>query len=255
MALVLSLALTSCVRLPGGPAVGELPGAKAVEERLQARRLAVTSFVMSGGLDLTAPQGELHGDHLILGAAPGRLRAEVVGPFGQPLLRVVTDGIHLTVLAFRENRAYQGPASRANLARFLGLALSPNEVFAVLAGGPPLLPADAKADLAPATLDSQAILQMLDASGQVAQRVLFDRGDFAVRRAWLQERQGRWALELEYGNLQPDLGSRYPRFLKVSDQEGRLLVLDNQELKLNTGPDLNLFQGQVPPGMEVTRLP
>jgi hypothetical protein len=210
---------------------------------------------MSGALDLTAPQGELHGDHLILGASPDRLRAEVVGPFGQPLLRVVTDGIHLTVLAFRENRAYQGPASRANLARFLGLALSPAEVYAVLAGGPPLLPADAKAEVFPATLDSQALLRLLDSSGRVAQQVVFNRSDFAVQRAWLQEGQGRWGLELDYGRMLPALGSRYPRYVKVNDQEGRLLVLDNQELKLNSRLDPALFQGEVPRGMEVVRLP
>ena len=78
MALVLSATLTSCMRLPGGPSMGVLPGAKEVEQHLQARRQAVKSFVMSGAVDLTASQGELHGDHIILGAAPSRLRAEVV---------------------------------------------------------------------------------------------------------------------------------------------------------------------------------
>lgn len=255
LALALSMALASCVRSPGGPAVGPLPGAPVVEQRLQARRLAVKSFIMSGQVEVVASQGELHGDHVILGAFPDRLRAEVVGPFGQPLLRVVTDGARLTVLAFRENRAYQGPASRANLARFLGLALSPAEVYAVLAGGPPLLPAEAKASVMPTSLDGQAMLKLVDPGGRVAQELIFALSDYAVQRAWLQEASGRWGLELEYGQMQPALASRYPRYVKVVDQEGRLLVLDNDQVELNSRLDLALFRGEVPAGMEVHRLP
>ena len=62
MALVLSATLTSCMRLPGGPSMGVLPGAKEVEQHLQARRQAVKSFVMSGAVDLTAFSFDLTGE-------------------------------------------------------------------------------------------------------------------------------------------------------------------------------------------------
>lgn len=254
MLVAASLALASCVHMSGPPALGSLPTATEVRTRMEARRLAVKSFIMSGAIELVAPQGELHGDHVILGAFPNRLRAEVMGPFGQPLLRVICDGVTLTVLSFRENKAYQGPASRTNLARFLGLALSPTEMYAVLAGSPPLLPADSRDEVAVTSLSGQAMLKLVDLSGRVAQELIFSLKDFAVERAWLLEGEGRWGLELEYGRLQPALASRYPLYLKVKDQESRLLVLDNEELKLNQAVDQALFRGWVPAGMEVVRL-
>ncbi len=251
----MSLVLASCVHLPGQPALSSLPTAREVRVKMEARLQAVQSFIMSGSIEVVAPQGELHGDHIILAKAPNHLRAEVLGPFGQPLLRMMTDGTTLTVLAFRENRAYQGPASRANLARFLGLALSPAEVYAVLAGSPPLLPPDSQDEVATTSLSGQALFKLVDAGGQVAQELIFSLSDSAVQRAWVAEGVGRWGLELEYGDLRPYLASRYPLFLKVRDQEGRLLALANDELKLNQSVDQALFQVRVPPGMTLVKLP
>jgi outer membrane lipoprotein-sorting protein len=255
LALVLSLALTSCVHTPGGPTASLAPAPATARQGLEDRRLAVTSFAMSGEIELSAPQGELNGDHLILGLAPDRLRAEVLGPFGQPLLRVVIDGRRMSVLAYRENRAYVGPASRANLARFLGLSLSPAEVFAVLTGAPPLLPPPVRAEVTPVEQSGMALLRLVEPGGQAVQGLIFDPTDFAVSRAWLEGPGGKASLEMSFGLMQKALGSRYPRRLKAADGQGRSLLLTNSQLKLNQSPDPALFEVSVPPGLEVVKLP
>ncbi|MBU1276840.1 MAG: hypothetical protein KJ720_15800 [Proteobacteria bacterium] len=220
-----------------------------------ARQQAVRSLILGGEVELKAPQGAVNGDHLIMGLAPDRLRAEVLGPFGQPLLRVVTDGRRMAVLSYRENRAYLGPATRANLARFLGLALSPGEIFALLAGCPPLLPAPAGAEVVPSDSGAgQALLRLVEPGGQVVQGVVFDLGDYAVERAWLESRGGGPSLEMSFGRFQAALGSRYPGRLKASDGQGRSLLLISQEVKLNQKVDPALFEVSIPPGLEVVEL-
>ena len=195
LALLICLTLTSCAHLPGGPVISDLPAPQTARQGLENRRLAVKSFAMSGEIDLKTPQGELHGDHVIIGQAPDRLRAEVLGPFGQPLLRVVVDGRRLSVLSFRENRAYVGAASRHNLARFLGLSLSPSEVFAVLIGAPPLLAQGSRARVSPVEGGEGVLLRLVEPGRQVSQGIVFDQGDFAVHRAWLEDADGRMNLE------------------------------------------------------------
>ena len=256
LAVTFALSLTSCVHLPGGPTAGLLPVAQEVRARLEARQQAVSSLVLSGEVELVAPQGTVNGDHLIMGLAPDRLRAEVLGPFGQPLLRVVTDGQRMAVLSYRESRAYLGRASRANLSRFLGLALSPGEIFALLAGSPPLLPEPVKAEVLPSDSDNgKTLLRLLEPGGQVAEGVVFDPTDYAVERAWLESRGGGPNLEMSFGRFQAALGSRYPGRLKATDGQGRSLLLISHEVKLNQKVDPALFEVTVPPGLEVVELP
>ncbi len=254
LALAFAFSLSSCVHLPGGPTASLLPSPQEVRERLTARQQAVSSLILQGEVELTAPQGALNGDHLIMGLAPDKLRAEVLGPFGQPLLRVVTDGRRLAVLSYRENRAYLGPASRANLARFLGLALSPGEIYALLAGCPPLLPPPARAEVTPSDSSNLALLRLLEQGGQVSEGLLFDPADYAVERAWLESRGGGTNLEMSFGKFQAALGSRYPGRLKATDGQGRSLLLISQEVKLNQKVDPALFEVTVPPGLEVVEL-
>ena len=253
-ALLLCLALTSCLHLPGGPTLSLAPEPAVVRQGLEERRLAVKSFVMAGEIELRAPQGELHGDHVIIGQAPDRLRAEVLGPFGQPLLRVVIDGRDLVVLSFRENRAYVGTASRENLARFLGLNLSPEEVFAVLVGAPPLLPADSQAQVSPVEGSDEFLLRLVEPGRQVSQGVMFDSSDFVVSRAWLEDSGGRLNLEMSFGSLQKALTSRYPKRLQAKDGQGRTLLIINDQLQLNQAPDPALFETKTPPGLKVVPL-
>ncbi|WP_338606610.1 LolA family protein [Desulfoferula mesophila] len=251
----LALGLTSCVHLPGGPTASLLPVAQEVRARLQARQQAVSSFVLSGEVELAAPQGTLNGDHLIMGLAPNRIRAEIMGPFGQPLLRVITDGQKMAVLSYRENRAYMGRASRENLARFLGLALSSSEIYALLTGSVPLLPSTAQAEVIPSDSEKgMALLHLVEPGGQVAEGVVFDPGDYAIRRAWLESRDRGPNLDMSFDRFQEALGSRYPTQIKATDGQDRSLLLISHEMKLNQKVDASLFQVAVPPGLEVVEL-
>jgi len=253
----LSCLLAACATLPQGPWVGPLPTSGQIMERLEARRLAVRSFVMQGTIQVKTPEDELYGDHVIKGVFPDHLRADVLGPFGRPVLTFLSSGNRLIVLDYRENQAFVGPASRQNVARFLGLALSPAEIYTILSGSVPLLPHD-KAQVAPAPEPGQAQLKLLGADGSISQAVVFSLHDFAVRRAWLEEWSGQDRtgpnLECLFDSFVPLGLGDYPRNIELKDDQQRRVALASDQLTLNQPVDGSLFEMAIPPGIQVREL-
>lgn len=253
VALALSL-VTACAGVSTPVAVGPLPEPEEVVKRLTARRTAVRSFIMQGQISLIYPEGELHGDHLIHGVFPDHLRADIVGPFGQPVMSLATDGRRLTVLLFKENRAYQGTASRHNLGRFLGIAMSPAEIYALLTGNPPVL-LHQSAAVARAADGGAAQIKLLAQSGAVEQGIDFDLADYTVTRTWLKVIDGPGALSAVYGDFKAMGAGRYPRRAELDDGNGRTLTLQNDDLEINSTVKGDLFVLPPPAAMKTEPLP
>ena len=234
-------------------------------ERMEARRRVVRSFLMQGEIQVRTPTQELFGDHLIQGQYPNRLRAEILGPFGRPILTLVCDGLTLTALDYQENRAFRGPPSRANLERFLGLALSPEEIYALLIGCPPLL-ANAQGEMSQAPQDGQALLKLLGPGGVLIQGLVFGLPDFAVSRFWLRQAEPASGsstgstgsdvlMEGSFSEMSRSETGDYPLRVALEDGQGRQAELINQELKLNLKLDGSVFELALPPGFTVSGLP
>jgi outer membrane lipoprotein-sorting protein len=258
MVAALAYIMVACATVPGGPSLGSAPGADQVLERLEARRQAVRSFVMQGELVGQNRRGELTGEHLILGRFPDRLRAEVRGPFDKPALLLVSDGVRLTVLAYGENKAYVGPASRANLSRFLGLALSPAEVYALLTGSVPLAGQIREVrEHGRVMLSSEpgkALLRFNQRDG-AEDGLIFSLGDYAVNEAWLGQGAGTPGILICRYNAFVSLPEgRYPRLVELSNIEGRSLSISSDRLTINQVADDKTFEITLPPGLEVQRL-
>lgn len=245
--------LAACATLPGGPVAGLAPSAAQAVERLEARRQAVRSFNMQGEIQGQNRAGELNGEQRVMGRYPDRLRAEVMGPFGRPALLLLCDGTRMAVLAYGENKAYQGPASRANVARFLGLSLTPAEVYALLSGSVPLI-APQEARVLESSQAGRAVLQMKNADN-LEQGLIFSLDDHTVFESWVSDRGGGNSLNARFESFASLAGGRYPRRIKLSDQEGRSLVLDGDQLAINPSLDDQLFEPTLPPGVEVIPLP
>ena len=253
----LSGLLAACATLPQPPRVGPLPTGQQVIERLEARRLAVRGFEIQGEIQVVTPDDELFGDHLIHGVFPNRLRAEVLGPFGRPILRLVSNGVRLVVLDYRENQAFVGAASRGNISRFLGLSLSPAEIYALLTGNVPLMP-HKRAQVVFAPEAGQAQLNLLNAKGAVSQGVVFNLSDFAVSRSWLRERTGRQrpgtALKCLFNSFVQSGPESYPQTIEISDRDQRRITLTNDKVEFNRPVDGALFEMEIPPGVEIREL-
>lgn len=256
MAAALACILGACATVPGGPTIGQPPSASQIVARLEARRMSVRTFAMQGELAGQGPRGELSGEHRIFGRFPDRLRAEIMGPFDKPALLMVSDGLRLTVLAYGEGKAYVGPATRANLARFLGLALTPAEAYTLLTGSVPLPEAGQGQSQGQVQLSSApglALLRLGHRSG-IEEGLIFGLGDYAVREAWLRQGQGGVGLTCRFDSFISPPEGRFPRRIELSDSEQRNLTINNDKLQINQELDDRLFEVRIPPGLEVQSL-
>lgn len=253
LAAVMAWLLTGCAAFPPPPMVGVLPEADQVRERLEARRQAVQSFSLVGEIVAKGPGGEVAGEHRILGQHPDRLRAEIDGPFGKPALLLICDGTRLAVLNYGEGKGYLGPASRTNLSRFLGLMLTPAEIYTLLGGSTPLLPGQGGQVFASST-PGQAVLNLSDGAG-LKQGVIFSPGDYAVFQSWISDRDGG-EISASFSNFVELPAGRFPRRMLLTAGEGRELTLVNDRLTINPpGLDPARFEPVLPPGVEIQVLP
>jgi outer membrane lipoprotein-sorting protein len=87
-------------------------------------------------VEITIRQGD-HSQRLtgvLLLRSPASIRFEALSPWGQPFLLLTITAESFTLYQVAENRAVIGPASAESTARWLGLALSPDELVGILTG-------------------------------------------------------------------------------------------------------------------------
>jgi|GEM_PF-3324716 len=133
---LLLLVLAGCARLPVAP-VGQSPQISSATElwqHLQAQAAAVTSLKGRGTVAVTSPEKNYSGNILVTAAAPTQLRVDVLNFWGQSLLSFLTEGEEMKLLVYGDSRVYRGPATPANLSRFIPLAVSLEDFVALLAG-------------------------------------------------------------------------------------------------------------------------
>ena len=85
--------------------------------------------------------GERHSaKQVLLLQRPDRFRAEILGPFGQPVMTVVASSKRLSAFVPSEARFYSGPATSQNLYRLVRLPLELEELVQFVFYDVPLLP-------------------------------------------------------------------------------------------------------------------
>ena len=247
-------ALPACAPVSQPRFAGPAPEAAAIIQRLQDRRQAVKTLQLQGQVEIETRGNEVLGDHLIVGRAPDSLRADIMGPFGRPEMSLALNQGVVTVLAFGENRAYRGPASPANLGRFLGVALDGAALFDLLTGVPPIMAHDRAEVELPA--DSQvAKLKLTDSGSGLVQVLEVHLGDYAVNQTWIGRADGPVSFRCEYSDFRISAGGRLPFRTEVSDDRERRVSLINSEIKINPAVNDKVFELAIPSVMNVEPLP
>lgn len=252
----LGLLTSSCaIKTPQPVSLAKLPTAARAVERLEDRRLNVQSFVMQGEIRLEGDRGEVSGEHIIQGAYPNKLRAEVMGPFSRPVLLLISDGRWLAVLDYRENKAYMGQANQRNLARFVGLNLSLESIYALLSGSMAIAPGAGNIRLTVAAQPGLARLQLGYGSGSQEQELFFDPASYSLRKAVLKEQGSSGILEAAFSDFQKGPAYSYPLEVQLKDRSDRKLVLSCDELRINPPLAEDIFKPSLPKGVTVEILP
>lgn len=252
----LGIWLSACGTLPQQPVtIAELPTAAQAVQRLEDRRRFVRSFLMRGEISFEGEQGEVNGEHLIQGSYPNRLRAEIMGPFSRPVLLLVSDGAWLYVLDYKANRAFWGRASRRNLARFVGLDLSLEEIYALLTGNVPLMKNAHSVKLIRAPQAERLILELAAQGGVVGQALTFDSTRFDVVSARIGEWGGENEMQASFKDFEAASPFSYPRKISLNDSRERKIMLNCDELSINPVLAGAPFDPQPLKGVPVELLP
>ncbi|PYO38018.1 MAG: hypothetical protein DMD86_01340 [Candidatus Rokuibacteriota bacterium] len=176
---------------------------------------------------------------VLLLRAPASLRLEALSPFGTPVLVVAGDARALTVWEVLGERAYLFPASPDATRRWLGLALGPDELVAILSGH--VLPIK----------DPLAVeLQAADEMGPS----LALRGAEAAQRIWFDPASGRARAAEWTGGANParvvfadGATDSAPAGVTLTTPDGKLqVVVKYRAPRINIGFDAELLKLAVP---------
>jgi outer membrane biogenesis lipoprotein LolB len=110
------------------------PAADELLRSVTARRDKLQSLHAEGKAD----EGRAKVTIELLVAQGGRMRLEMESPLGGAVAVLTTDGNDFQLLDQRNNRFLVGPAQPCNVARLIGVSLSPDQVMSVVAGSAPV---------------------------------------------------------------------------------------------------------------------
>ena len=220
--------------LLGGCAVREPRVVRAVtaEEllgELAARRAAVTS--LRARARLRSGLGGLWTRETLLVRRPDAVRIDVLSPFGLELA-VGVQGALLWAYPPAGSTRYEGPASAANLTRFLGAPVDVGDVVEVLLGLPPARAAVGPPALAAGAGEYRLTLPL--AAG--AQTIWFAGDPLRVRRAE-ETRDGALALRVGFD----DYRDGFPHLVEVAAASGAAARLAYDAVETNAPVDPALF--------------
>lgn len=246
--LIFWLFLAGC--RPAVPPVATSPlTSEALLLRLTANRGSFHSLKGLASIRAEIDGRVTNARQVLLMEKPARLRAEVLGLFGQPALQVAVDRGQLAVHVVQEGRYLKGAATAGNLARFTRMPLGVDDLVRLALYDVPLIP------YGESTLrtDERGYLLRLEASRGDRQDLLFD----TLGRLYGVEyfRGGELLLKVGYQRFAEQQGG-FPRELSLEMPVRRTsLTLVYSDLELNPELAGDRFTLTPPDGVAVERLP
>jgi hypothetical protein len=215
--------------------------ASTLLETLAARRAAVTS--LRARARVRAGLSGLWVREALLVRRPDAIRIDVLSPFGLALAVGVQRGL---VWAYPrgEGTRYEGPATPANLGRFLGAPVAVADIVDVLLGVPPAREPAERPTLG-ATPDGEYRLTLPLADG--AQTIWFAGDTLLVRRAE-EVRTGGLVLRVSFDDYQDG----FPHLLDLAAANGASARLTYEQVEPNAPLDPAVFA--LPPAPRVLPL-
>lgn len=246
---------TSCQRprvSTPGPAI-PVAHPEALFDALKVRAEGLHSLKAIAKIKYSSPRQKFTVSQAVLARKPSFLRLEALGPFGQTVHLLVTDGQRLTLYWPQEKKAYIGRASYENIARFLPLGLNKDELVS-------LFFAEASArwqkpnSVSWVERDGLYLLTFLSPFGAIKELWWVDpRGPVLAKREVYDP-----GLGLVFQALMSDFQSfgevLFPRRIELSFPGQIKIELTYQEIRLNADINESLFSFSVPTDGEVVIL-
>lgn len=218
-------------------------------ERLHDRQDKFSSLEGFARVRVENPERNVSATQVLLAEKPGKLRSEILSPFGTPMMLIATDGEVLTAYVPSEGQFYRGEASDANIRRLLRVPMRLEDLVDILLYD---LPVDDYDDARAGVEDGSRFLLTLEGKDGARQEVLFDRDLQLVGARYLVERDV--LLEVDYGFFSRDTG--FPEEITVRmPQYETTMSVDFSKVESNVAIPVERFLLSPPPGVEVSPIP
>ena len=179
------------------------------------------------------------------------LRLEGVGPLGQPLFLLVSDGLRFSLYAPREARLISGTASAENFSRLFGLALEPATLQYVLAGDVPLPEPPASGTFTYLPARNLYVWKGQDPEHLEDYQIWFEPYDLNPVRFEVERPPGEVILRVQYESFQRLHNLTFPYRITIEQPLAeRRVVWHYSEVQLNVEVSPTLFRVSVPTGTE-----
>lgn len=137
------LAVSGCARPVSAPP-SMPPSADAALARMHASFACGNAVQGNGKLDHYGIVGSVRAEVMLFAARPGRLRLDIVSPFGVAVATLTSNDATFSLADLRDKHFYVGPASACNLARLTSVPVPAFVLVDLLRGEAPVLKHDAQ---------------------------------------------------------------------------------------------------------------
>jgi hypothetical protein len=225
---------------------GEARTAEELLKRVAQAESQVVTIKGDGNLFVDSPQGKGSVALFVAVSHPAYIHIEQLDFFNRPQGVLVTDGKSFGLYDAKEGKYYRGPASPANLARFLPVVLPPEELAALMLGRAPRLPPD---DAELSVDDKLGVYVLTLKKGGVTQTLHVQPPSNRVVKSTVT---GIAAYDVEFSDIADYGALTLPKHAKLTAASAKTTVeLSWKDLAVNEPPDLTLFDLSPPEDIPV----
>lgn len=225
---------------------GEAKSAEELLKRVAQAEAQVVALKGDGKLYVDSPQGKGSVGLFVAVAHPAFIHIEQLDFFNRPQGVLVTDGQDFGLYDAKEGKYFRGPASPANLGRFLPVVLPPAELTALMLGRAPRLPPESSE----LSVDEKLGVYVLTLKrGAVTQTLHVQPPSHRVVKSTVQ---GITAYDVEFGDIADYGAVTLPRKIQLVAPSAKTTVeLTWKDVTVNEPPDLTLFDLSPPEDVPV----
>jgi hypothetical protein len=244
IAALLWLALAAGCAAPRGPVVATPldagdPRARGWLEAIQADAVARRGLRGVAKLALDGPGGSGRVKEVFACERPARLRVETLGLLDQTLALLVTDGARYRLVRSADRSVEEGAVHEALLLEMAGVAVTPEEVVAILLGAPGA--AEARVVELAALSDGGLRVVRARAPGGARESADYD-ADLRLRSWTLGDAAGLPVLAARFDEHRPLGGVAFAHAIALLDlQSGAEARIEFQSVELNPALPPGLF--------------
>jgi outer membrane lipoprotein-sorting protein len=260
LALLLCMGMVACALRPTPHAPVRLPlsrtSPEAILEPFDRRWQLAEDLRALARVSLTSAQGRYSTRQTFLWQRPALLRLDTVSLFGQPTMTLVADPVRASIYYPQQGTFFEGPATAATLARFIGLPLDAEDVAPLLMGHIRPSPAQEAWTIYLQDDEGLHLLRFVGKGGALIQDVWVDPEQWLPRRVLRYAPHVTPAVDIAYSDFRPLAETfLFPHALAIwlprVEAEVRIQFLT---VDLNPGLSPSVFHLSPPEGVQVVPL-